>query len=1077
MHTDKRSVVGQGIYGKTKGGNLLTGKKSNKKFVNSIAEAQEVEEGIFDIFTNKDTKKSKKVAVSTDDEEGKISFSDLGKNAMFDPNDKRVTDDQRIFYEFILSQKNKADLTDFINVINHYIKKYKEALRKEGGSNPLNSGRLKVLTYFERQLEKMPIKESDISEEMLAKRLAQDFKSFKHPKDRGISQRAKDRDILPRQELDEYSWDEFKQDAADTGRGVAQGVTFGTGENIAAAAKSAFGPTTYKQELEKEKAANAAAKERSPYLYGGGELAGSILTPVPGGLVAGSLIKGASTAAKVGRGATSLGTNLATSYAVGKGKEAHDTSVLGKPAETPAQAAPAPGPTKNKFLPPSSVQRAAADTAKPAQAAAPSNFKQAFAAARKGGAGTFTYNGKEYNTQLAEQAMTKMKKIKPTIKQDKLTPHEKFKGSVKRAGYDMDAGANRLLKLLDKQAKERSERDSEDVNEWISRREEFNPQPAVSTFESADNVKTFRVTLVDRLTDEPKTVTVKASSNEEAESKAEKQHSGYDVRGSRKIAEGAKADRMVKHVEKSERAAGKSKKEAENIAWATANKRGMLDNKNKKKHVNEGRVKDIAMAIDELTHDGKTPGQIAKELDIPLMIVLKFKAQMDKMDNPVVAKGQLNEFDPGEERKGPFTLLAGDHHNAYEIGKFDSVEEAQEEVEFLMDADPKSARQQVFTILDRYEIKVWEQDPADAIDHMRKANKIQFLKPGKKDVDEAANPAQQAAIAINMKKHHQKPKNESYNSDEYDDESGMAYNQLKTIARSVKGLMNTIDDGDNLPEWVQKKLALAEDHLVTIWDYLQSEKSDEVMEARNGDTNFGSTVTHGSWVVYDGDKVKRFKSRDGAKAYAEKTGGKVASSEFYADNIQGKQGVAEGLEDNGISFKVQKGKNKFATTLSVGSNPVGVYQYDATTGRSIAEVYPEFKGKGLGKLLVLHAIYTAAELGLDFQEDESRTSEYDNVLDSLSSNGYIVDDDGYWYVTGEGEQYLQQSMKQGVAEAQQCPECGGAAYDNEILAEKQDACYSKVKSRYKVWPSAYASGALVKCRKVGAKNWGNKSKK
>jgi len=41
---------------------------------------------------------------------------------------------------------------------------------------------------------------------------------------------------------------------------------------------------------------------------------------------------------------------------------------------------------------------------------------------------------------------------------------------------------------------------------------------------------------------------------------------------------------------------------------------------------------------------------------------------------------------------------------------------------------------------------------------------------------------------------------------------------------------------------------------------------------------------------------------------------------------------------------------------------------------------------------------------------------------------------------------------------------------------KKDACYYKVKSRYRVFPSAYASGALVKCRKVGAKNWG-KSKK
>jgi len=40
---------------------------------------------------------------------------------------------------------------------------------------------------------------------------------------------------------------------------------------------------------------------------------------------------------------------------------------------------------------------------------------------------------------------------------------------------------------------------------------------------------------------------------------------------------------------------------------------------------------------------------------------------------------------------------------------------------------------------------------------------------------------------------------------------------------------------------------------------------------------------------------------------------------------------------------------------------------------------------------------------------------------------------------------------------------------------KKDACYHKVKSRYSVWPSAYASGALVKCRKKGADNWGNKS--
>ena len=41
----------------------------------------------------------------------------------------------------------------------------------------------------------------------------------------------------------------------------------------------------------------------------------------------------------------------------------------------------------------------------------------------------------------------------------------------------------------------------------------------------------------------------------------------------------------------------------------------------------------------------------------------------------------------------------------------------------------------------------------------------------------------------------------------------------------------------------------------------------------------------------------------------------------------------------------------------------------------------------------------------------------------------------------------------------------------------KDACYKKVKAKDRVFPSAYASGAIAKCRKVGAANWGNKSKK
>jgi len=85
--------------------------------------------------------------------------------------------------------------------------------------------------------------------------------------------------------------------------------------------------------------------------------------------------------------------------------------------------------------------------------------------------------------------------------------------------------------------------------------------------------------------------------------------------------------------------------------------------------------------------------------------------------------------------------------------------------------------------------------------------------------------------------------------------------------------------------------------------------------------------------------------------------------------------------------------------------------------------------------------------------------------------------------------------KQDIVE-EKCPCCGDPIYEEDELDEnlmyetilderkkkkkrkakkKKDACYYKVKARYKVWPSAYASGALVKCRKKGSKNWGTKS--
>ena len=69
-----------------------------------------------------------------------------------------------------------------------------------------------------------------------------------------------------------------------------------------------------------------------------------------------------------------------------------------------------------------------------------------------------------------------------------------------------------------------------------------------------------------------------------------------------------------------------------------------------------------------------------------------------------------------------------------------------------------------------------------------------------------------------------------------------------------------------------------------------------------------------------------------------------------------------------------------------------------------------------------------------------------------------------------------------LTESENITESEQALYEDALLTEEEfdeaagekDACYHKVKSRYDVWPSAYASGALVQCRKMGAENWGNK---
>jgi hypothetical protein len=80
-----------------------------------------------------------------------------------------------------------------------------------------------------------------------------------------------------------------------------------------------------------------------------------------------------------------------------------------------------------------------------------------------------------------------------------------------------------------------------------------------------------------------------------------------------------------------------------------------------------------------------------------------------------------------------------------------------------------------------------------------------------------------AKVANRLGRHPEPNLPEGFNG-EYDDEAGMAHSNLLTTARAVMGLLKTIKDRDNLPEWGQEKIAKAEMMLVSVWDYLQSQK-------------------------------------------------------------------------------------------------------------------------------------------------------------------------------------------------------------------------------------------------------------
>ena len=200
--------------------------------------------------------------------------------------------------------------------------------------------------------------------------------------------------------------------------------------------------------------------------------------------------------------------------------------------------------------------------------------------------------------------------------------------------------------------------------------------------------------------------------------------------------------------------------------------------------------------------------------------------------------------------------------------------------------------------------------------------------------------------------------------DEYDDEAGMAKQDLSQAKDAAEELRSILASDENLPEWVQAKITKAVDYLDTARDYVKSEKDgeeelEEKKDVKRDDKaeKAGKKVTKD--IEYDekeeddihGDK------RDAEDDKAEKAGKKVAKDIEHDEKedkpkkskggIKFGEGVYEAL-DSQLESLINESMN---VDLHIGQGPAGEPEESMTvtaTGddaKSLAEI---LRNAGMG---------------------------------------------------------------------------------------------------------------------------------
>jgi len=340
---------------------------------------------------------------------------------------------------------------------------------------------------------------------------------------------------------------------------------------------------------------------------------------------------------------------------------------------------------------------------------------------------------------------------------------------------------------------------------------------------------------------------------------------------------------------------------------------------------------------------------------------------------------------------------------------------------------------------------------------------------------------------FSQKAHCQGRKKKMNEEKKKDHEYSMARSELKTIKNAASRLekkMGKTGEGE-LKAWVQSKITKAADYIDTAADYVTNEETcpicghdpcqcleGVITEKRDGKSSKDKGYSLRDW--FKGGGWKQTGGKYDGKPCAKQPGQKTKPYCRDADDRaamskeeRNKRAAKKRREDPNPN---RKGKAKNVTQES-HSNWRTDFDLDEGMAANAIRL-----GLGAGTAFAgLKLIDKAKEVGGKLDKIQKKKIDAINKIRGVKE-GY---DDGDVIRPTD-------RIKMGDGKLRTLKDLDAKLKDKkpvrkeevEIVDEgKKDACYYKVKSRYSVWPSAYASGALVKCRKVGAKNWGNKTKK